>query len=140
MKIYNHELEKFIQFLYELKLMDRKSRMRTRLIRLLADKQAELQQDHLQLVKEYAELDGEGNPIVVEKDGNQVYDIRDQQPFAQAYQRLLLEEVVMEENEERKDMLLSVRDSVLNCGMAFEGEQSLYYDRWCEIVEQIAYE
>lgn len=139
MKLFNYELEPFIEFLYNLKLVDRKSRMRTRFIRLLNEKLQLLEDERLQLIREHARLDENGDPVIIVKDGKQVYDVKDIEKFNQAYMRLLHEEVVIDQTLERKDMLETVKDIVLNCGLEFEGEDQFKYDRWCEIMEQVDY-
>lgn len=138
-KLYNYELEPFIEFLYKLNLVDQKSRMRTRFIKLLAEKLQLFREEHLQLLREHCNLDEEGNPKILVRDGQQQYDVIDQSVFGPAFRELASEEVVIEQNEERKKMLLSVQDSVLNCGLVFEGQSQFEYDRWCEIVEQVDY-
>lgn len=136
MKLYNHELEAFITFLYKLKIVDYRSRMRTRFIKLLADYFNRFKEDYIELIREHARLDEEGNPEIIEEDGVEKYDIVDRAAFAKAYQELAEEEIIIEETEERKKMLLSVKESVLNCGIAFEGEEQFAYDRWCELLEE----
>lgn len=138
MKLYNFEIGPFCSFLYKLKLIDVQSRMRTRFIRLLAEYQKRYEEEYLELVKEHARLDPEGNPRWIEEDGRKKYDIVDSESFRTAFERLALEEVSIDETEERRNMLVSVRDSVLRCQLAFEGDDQLAYDRWCEIVEGIA--
>lgn len=136
MKLYNHELEAFIAFLYKLKIVDYRSRMRTRFIKLLAEYFNRFKEDYMELISEHSRLDGQGNPEIIQEDGVEKYDIIDRAAFAKAYQELFEEEIIIEETEERKKMLLSVRDSVLNCGIAFEGEEQFAYDRWCELLEE----
>lgn len=113
--------------------------MRTRFVRLLNEKLQLLEEERMQLIKEHSRKDENGNPIVIEKDGKQVYDVVNIDEFNQAYARLLNEEVYIDQNMERKQMLESVKDSVLNCGIEFKGQKALEYDNWCEIVEQINY-
>ncbi|MBD2846440.1 DUF1617 family protein [Paenibacillus sp. IB182496] len=139
MKLYGYELEPFMEFLYGLKLMDRQSRMRTRLLRLLGERQHELQQDYADLLGHYADKDADGRILEVEtEDGGKGCRLQDPAAFEQAYRELLEEELVIDASAERLAMLESVRDAVLGCGIAFEGAAAVQYDRWAEIVEQLA--
>lgn len=139
-KLFNYEIELFIKFLFDLKLVDQKSRMRTRFIRLLSEKLQLFEEERLQLLKEHSYLDEQGNIRVIEKDGDTLYDVKDLNKFNIAVNQLLYEEVVIEQNIEREVMLLTVKDIVLNCGLEFVGKEAVNYDRFCEIVEQINYE
>lgn len=140
MKLYNHELEPFIEFLYKLKLSGKSSRMRVRFINLLTEKYKLFKEEHMQLIKEHSNLDENGNPKIVEANGVKQFDVKDLVSFNKDYTELLNEEVVIEESESNKEMLLSVKESVLNCNQEFEGESAIQHDRWCEIMEQICYE
>ncbi|MBW7474072.1 hypothetical protein K0T92_04905 [Paenibacillus oenotherae] len=136
MKLYNHELEAFIAFLYKLKIVDYRSRMRTRFMKLLAEYFNRFKEDYMALIQEHAHLDEEGKPRTIQEDGIEKYDIIDRAAFVKAYQELIEEEIIIEETEERKSMLLSVKESVLHCGIAFEGEEQFAYDRWCQLLEE----
>jgi hypothetical protein len=137
MKLYNYELEGFISFLYRLKLVDYHSRMRTRFIKLLDERLNQYKDEYFGLVKEYSNLDDNGDPKIIKEENIERYDIKDPKAFKKAVEELLMEEVIIDETEERKKMLLSVRDSILNCGIEFEGDEALIYDRWCEVIENV---
>lgn len=139
MKLYNHELEKFMAFLYNLKLVDYRSRMRTKFIRLLAEKYKEFREDYDLLIKEHARFDDKGEPIEIDVDGQTRYEIIDPNEFKLACIHLLHEEVIIDQTQERKNMLMAVKDSVLHCGIEFEGQEAIEYDRWCDLVEGINY-
>ena len=49
----------------------------------------------------------------------------------------MLEEWVIELSEENKDMLLTLKDSILNLDIILKGKEAMQYDRWCEILEFI---
>lgn len=140
MKLYNYQLKTFIEFLLSLSLIDQKSRMRTRLTNLLNDKLNQFKEEHIQLLKEHCHLDENDMPKILEVEGEQQFDVIDIEAFSKAYSDLENEEVFIEQNCERRNMLLSVKDSVLNCGMEFSGESAMRYDAVCQIVEQIQYE
>ncbi|MGG1444800.1 hypothetical protein ABE354_22630 [Brevibacillus laterosporus] len=45
----------------------------------------------------------------------------------------------MDETEERKEMLLTVSDVLLNIDTPFSKEDAHYYDRFCEVFENLSY-
>lgn len=139
-KLYNHELESFIEFLYGLKLSGRESRMRVRFMNLLGEKYRLFKDEHEQLLFEHSRKNDDGSIKVKKLKGEEVADVLDEQAFNKDWMELLNEEVVIEQNETNKQMLLSIKDSVLNCEQEFEGDSAILHDRFCEIVEQIAYE
>ncbi|WP_270169770.1 hypothetical protein [Paenibacillus sp. SYP-B4298] len=137
MRLYQYELAEWIEFLYRLRLVDKASRMRSRMIRLLSGYMERLQGEYDELVQEHARKDEQGRPITEETEGQSKLVLANPEAFQQAYRRLLEEEIVLDQTAERKEMLLAVREAVLNCGLSFEGDEAVRYDRWCEIVEGI---
>lgn len=137
MKMKNIELESFINFLDTLKLVDRASRMRTRLKRKLVEKHKLFEEERMEIANQYAKKQENGESVIENRDGQNVIVIDDIESANKAFTELFLEDVVIEENEENKNMLLSVKDSVLNCGFVFEGDQADAYCRWCEILEDV---
>ena len=82
----------------------------------------------------YAQKDDSDNPII--NDGKFVFS--DNNNRLEDLYELTNEVVVIDVNEESKEMLLSVKESVLhNAPLEFEGDDADKYDRFCEIVEQI---
>jgi hypothetical protein len=136
----NVEVESLIKFLMELELKGRDSRLRTRFVKLLMERQNLIDEEHQQLVKQYSSKDSEGNPNIIIKEGKQFYDVEDKVGFNREYYILLNEEYIIEETEERKEMLLLLKDIILNCEKTFMGGEALEYDRWCEMVEEINYD
>ncbi|WP_051236779.1 hypothetical protein [Paenibacillus pinihumi] len=139
MKLYNYELADFIEFLFHLKLIDKDSRMRSRLIKLLTEYVRRLQSEYNELLEHYAEKDEQGKLVYEEREEGARVSIRQPEAFQKANQQLLEEEVVIDQTDERKEMLLIVKEAVLNCGIVFEGVEAARYSRWCEIIEEIHY-
>lgn len=138
MKIMNFELQEFTKFLVELKLGGKDSRMRTRFCKLLAERIKQIEDEREQLIKQFAEVAEDGSILVEDAgDGRQVYKLRDRDGFNREFEILMREEFVIEENEERKEMLHAIKEIVLNVDMEFEGESAFVYDRFCCIVEEI---
>lgn len=146
MKLTNQEVNVFGQFLINLKLKGKDSRMRTRLFKMLQERQELILSEHQQLKNEYAEKDEDGNVIYHETrmpDGSSQKGFKiaetDIKKYNSEITMLMEEEFIIEETEERKDMLLSVRNAVLNFDEDLSGDEAILHDRWCEIVEEISY-
>jgi hypothetical protein len=137
MKLYNHELESFTTFLFKLNLIGKASRMRTRFIKILTEKHKQFKEEHFQLIKEYAHLDSEGNPIIIESEGKSRYDIKDQANLDKEYYEIATEEIIIDESDSNYEMFQSVATSILNCESEFKGAEAAMYNRFCEIAEQI---
>lgn len=139
MRIRNHEIKRFMNFLMELELRGRESRLRTRFVKLLAERQKLVEDEHYQLIVQHSNLDENNKPLIVERDGQTMYDVQDIVSFNRDYHILLNEEFIIDETEERKEMLLLIKDVILNCEKTFKGEEAILYDRMCDIVEKINY-
>lgn len=137
MKIKKIDLNSFIGYLHSLKLDRVDSRMRSRFKKILVDKYQDFVDELNEINESYAKKD----------ENNQIIFINDKMTFENDKKRkedvaeLLLEEIVIDQNEENKKMLLSIRESVLNRGPSeLEGADADTYDTACEIVEQIKYD
>ena len=140
MKMFNIEVEPFINFLMELELPAKQSRMRTRFCKLGIERLRLLEEEKMEIIKKHANIDENGEvKQVKDEQGRLIWDIKDKDGFNADYKELMIEEWVLELNEEKKDMLLTLKDSVLNLDIILKGKEALQYDRWCEIVEQIKY-
>lgn len=140
MRMKNIEVEPLVEFIMKFELKGKESRMRTRFARLLSERIQMVNEEHQQLLKNYSNLDEDGNVIVLEREGKSFYDVVDKQKFSREYFLLMNEDYVIDLNEERKEMLILVKELILDCEMTFKYEEALQYDRWCEIVEQIEYD
>jgi hypothetical protein len=140
MKIKNGEIEAFANFLMDFELKGRESRLRTRFVKFLMERVQLITEEHRDLIRQFARFDEEGNPIIIEENGIKMYDVPDRAGFNREYYLLLNEDFIIEENEERKEMLLFIKELILNCDKTFKGKKAMEYDRWCEIVEEINYD
>lgn len=141
MIIKNAEVEELFNFLISFELTGKDSRLRTRFCKILMDRKQLIDEEHVSLIKEFDGYNEDGTPkVVFDKTLNKnIYDLSDRNGFQREYAELLQEDFVIEENEERKEILLKVREIILECDKTFRGREALEYDRWCEIVEQIKY-
>lgn len=138
MKIRNFEIKDFGAFLMGESLSGRKSRMRTRFVKLLDERLKQIEDERLSLLKEFAEVDENGEMKMDER-GMAVMSDEQSAKFQAEYADLMNEEWVVDQTEERRDMLLTIKDCVLNTERTFSGQEAIQYDRWCEIVEGIEY-
>lgn len=140
MEMKNGELKGFCEFLMKQELDAKNTRMRMRFVRMAADRLKEVDEENRRLINKYAKKDGSGKPIVViNDDETETVEITDINSFKKEFSEILLEDFVIEENEERKDMLLSIKNTVLNAEGTFKGDEAVFYDRWCQIVEGISF-
>lgn len=135
-RMYNAEVETVAEYLLGLSLKGKESRMRTRFIKKLQEQMDTIKAEHLEILKEYSNLNENGEPNVIENDeGQQVYDIKDLDAFTKEYNDLISEAFVIEVTEANKDVIKSVRKSVWNDEKEYSGQDALFYDRICEIIE-----
>jgi hypothetical protein len=140
MKIRNEEIVGFGNFLMDLTLKGTSSRMRTRLVKKLQKHLDEVQEEKDEIITIHGILDEEGNVKTKTVDGREVYEIRDNEACMKEISDLYKEEFVIEENEENRQMLTTVRDIVLNCDKEFQGQEAMVYDYYCEIFENLTYD
>ena len=140
MKMFNIEVEPFINFLMELELPAKQSRMRTRFCKLGIERLNLIAEERMDIIKRCAHLDENGEINKIEGDNGQlIWDVQDKDAYNNDYRELMLEEWVIELSEENKDMLLTLKDSILNLDIILKGKEAMQYDRWCEILEFIKY-
>lgn len=140
MKIFNYELNNFVDFIMSLELTAKKSRLRTRFIKLITERLKEIEEEKMNFINKYGEKNENGELKTKEEDGQQMYIIKDIDNFNKEMNELMNEELIIDETNERKDILLNLQDIILNTDKTFSGQDALIYDRWCEIVEEIKYE
>lgn len=128
MKFFIHELEYVLSFLYRLKLIDFSSRMRTRFIKILAERFQQYKEEYFDLVMEHCVLDDDGQPEIITEGEIQRYNIKDLNAFQTSLAPLLNEEFLIEVTDNNRNMLKSVAYSVLHCGLEFEGDDQFKYD------------
>lgn len=133
------ELEYVIKFLTQLKLIDHESRMRTRFVKLLTSRLQLFMEEYLEVVKEHAQLDSNNEPVIVQVDDQEVYDIKDQAKFQKSLQPLHEEEFVIEVDDNNQNMVKSVTNSILNCGLEFSGQDAYNFDSLCERFENLEF-
>lgn len=131
--IKNSYLAPSIEFLLKLELRKEESRSRSRLVKLLQRKLEELLEDDERIIKEYANLDGNGEPIILGK----TYDIPEDKKAECGRDRTILrqEQAVMECGEYPD--LFQVMHRVLNdYDGTLSGKDAEAYDEMLEAFER----
>lgn len=136
MKIKNHEIESFGKFLYNLKLRGKASRMRTRMINLLDSHLIKFNEERLQIIHESAQKNEDGTIKYEENTNNILLKPEKLEEINNELSLLLNEELIIEENETHKDMILCVADIILNCDEEMSDQQAFQYDKWCCMFEE----
>ena len=138
LKIKNRQLETFGYILYMMKLGGKKSRMRTKLFKIIEEYLKELNEANEALIKEFAEFDEYGQLIFTNEEMTQ-FKLKPEtaNDFYREQNVLLDEEVVIELNETTKDMLLTVADCILEEEVKLDQEGAIIYDQLCEQFERI---
>jgi hypothetical protein len=139
MKIKNGQIDFYTRWLLnQLKLAGKKNRMRMKFLETLAARGEELRKYHLQLLKEHCSLDEQGNPVIVQAEGEQGrYEVMDELAFEQDFRELLEETFTIEENEENKEMLLVLKESIEECPEVWAGEAAIEYEQICKLFDTI---
>lgn len=137
MKIYNYQLETLATYLHSLKLERKASRLRTRFKNIILEKFQIVLNEVNEINKEYLIFDENNQPLL--KDDK--YLFKDDVKRLNDINELYKESFIIEQNENNREMLESIKDSVANhSSLSFEGNDADIYDVVCELVEQIEYE
>ncbi|ARF70778.1 hypothetical protein B7C51_25240 (plasmid) [Paenibacillus larvae subsp. pulvifaciens] len=131
----NYEVQELVDFLMEISLVGKKSRLRIKFCKIAFQRLEELEEDKRRLIDDFCEKDENGKPKTVEEGNNKYIKLRDEESYKREYMELMNEEFIIEETNERKEMFDLIRDLILNTETEFNGNTALLHDRWCEIVE-----
>ncbi|WAA10339.1 DUF1617 family protein [Fervidibacillus albus] len=131
-KIENRYLKPSIELLFNLPLRGKESRQRTKFIKRLQKRLEEVENDRIELAREYAKIDEKGNPIVK----HDRYDIGDVKSFEKELNELYNEKMVIDGGDS-EEMLKTVKEVLLNCNKEFSGSEAIVYDYLCDQFEKI---
>jgi len=139
-----------------LKLYGPASRARTRFIRLLGDRIAEINNTRSELLEKHAARDKRKNIIylVGEIDQktkklemkettdptpaqNKRYKIKDDVLFNKEWNEYIQEGVMLDVTPSTSEIIYGTRDLVLSTEQEFSGHAAVLYDEWCEAFEAI---
>ncbi|WP_241773402.1 hypothetical protein [Bacillus sp. LL01] len=96
--IENGKVVPAINYLYELKLVRKQSRIRRDFIKLLDERAKKVDEDRKEIAKEHSHKDEKGEAIV--KNGN--FDIKDMEAFREDVKELNEEELILEGGDHRE--------------------------------------
>lgn len=137
MIIYNGEIETFKEFLLSEPLDRKKTRLRARFLKILDERLQEVNEARRELLQVYGEKDSNNQLII----SNGRVNITDINAYNQENNDLLFEELIVDQTESIKEVLLLIQDIVLETKQEdFTGDKAQQYERWCDIVEQIDYD
>lgn len=138
LRIKNYELETLAYFLYEMKLGTKKSRMRTRLLKLVESYLVDLREANVALIQEFAIHDENGQLIYEDEETKSFkLDPLTSENYFKELDILGNEEVVFEINEATQDMILTVAQSFLEEEVKLSQNEATIYDNICEQLEDI---
>jgi len=137
LKIMNNQLQPINEMLIELSLKGTQSRMRTKFIEKINQGLEQFNKERLQLIKDYAELDSDGEPIIEE---NQ-YKIKPEniKDFEDDFKELMLEDYEIEVTDIVKKMIKTILPCIDEVE-GLQGEKALthayLYDKLEEALEK----
>lgn len=137
----NYEIKAFGDFLYELSLKGKDSRMRSRFIAIMEEQLALISKEREILLQDYAKKDEHGEPERnKDEEGREFVVLEDTFSFNLEVSKLMNEDFIVDVKNEKVEMIKSIQDVVLNVDKEFSGVEAERYDRFCEIVESVSFE
>lgn len=131
LKLKKGNLKEYSDILYELPLKGTESRHRTKLIKIINSEIEEVDQQRIELAKEYSQKDKDGAAIVEEG----IYKVEDLENFRKSIADLYNEDLIVG-NENEQDMLKGVKKALLNSNEVYEGKEAMTYDYLCSQLEE----
>lgn len=138
LKLSNYEVGALAEFIHNLTLKAKQSRWRTKFYNELAKHHNEMKNFEYELLKEYANLDEDGNIKFVDKEKGLV-DIptENTQKYQKHLAELLNEEFILECNEANKKMIIVVAEILLEGDFDVTPEMAGFYALWCDKFEEV---
>ena len=133
-RLQNHYLVPLIPFLRGMKLRGARSRARSKFLALALEAYAALHESEVELLREYAVLDGDGNPLAA---GDGSFSLKE--GLAQEYlaeRGKLFDEVAEIEGGTYAEHLKLMRQVLLEYDEELDGENAALYDALCEAFER----
>lgn len=138
MKIKNFEVQILANVLFNMSLVKKDSRMRTRFVKELGEYlKSTLDIEQQELIKTYAKKDDDGEPLLNEDKTSAILIEETADEFHKEFDQLMNEEYIIVENESSRDMLITVGKSLLDCELEFKGQEATLFDGWCEQFEEL---
>lgn len=118
-------------------LQGQSSRKRTRFLEILEPVIEKVNEFRLSVVKDHAEVDKEGNYVMIEVEGRTVYDLtpENQEKANAIYEDKLRESSELEVGEDRMNAYNFITKLVFETDYEFKGKEAEFYDSWCTAFE-----
>lgn len=134
-------------FLARQKLHGKKSRERTRFLKVIEPRTVEVAEGRKEIVERFTEKDAEGKILFVDKLGNETNDrnkgvnykvlLENQEKINEEVKNLHDEQYVIDILPAQAEMIEVIRDLILNTEEAFDGAVATMYDEWCTAFESL---
>lgn len=133
LELRNDTLEVLQQLLLSAQLKGTTSRFRTRFVKMIGEHLETLKEEHFQLIKDYAVLDENNEPVIEDDE----YKIRDDEyeEFQQSYLELYSEYFNIEINSENRRLLKSVLTALDECEN-LSGEVAVIHEHVYDQIEK----
>lgn len=130
-EIENKYLEHAINLLQDIDLTQKRSRHRTKFVKLLRQGLEEYIEDFRELLKEHCHLDEDGNPKTITKNGQQYWDTKDSSAFDKDKKELDKELYVIDGGNNEK-VITTVKKVLEQSNKEYKGLEADIYDYLCD--------
>ena len=135
----NYQVQPLLEFLFNMELSGRQSRMRTRLIRLLEDHLVnEIQAENKILLDECAEKDENGEFVYNQATGMIALLPHKAEEYHREYEDLMKERFYLEINDKNVPIITEIYHILDTNQSPLSGQLATFYDEWCDIFEEAA--
>ena len=137
----NYELKAFGDFLYELSLKGKDSRMRSRFISIAEEQLELITKEREILLQDYAKKDEEGNAVRdTDEEGREFIILEDTFSYNLEVTKLMQEDFIIEVKNDKVEMIKTLQRIVLDVDKEFSGLEAERYNRFCDILESVSFE
>lgn len=139
MIIKNYDVQKVGEFLLNLTLKGKQTRMRSRFINMLQEHLNQINDEKQQLFEDYSVKDEDGQPVQKTIDGKSGFKVSDQ--YQKELAILMSEEFILEEDKKVLDMLLTLQEVIFGLeDMEMSGDEAMTYNIIYDLFEDIGQE
>lgn len=139
MIIKNYNVQKIGEFLLNLSLKGKQTRMRSRFINLLQEHLNQVNEEKQQLFEDYSVRDENGKPVKETVDGQTGFKVDNQ--YQKELAILMNEDFILEESPKIMDMLLTIQEVVFGLeDMEMSGDEAMTYGMIYDLFEDIGEE
>jgi hypothetical protein len=137
LRIKNKDIEGIIKFLQSISpLPAQQARKKVKFIKMCLEHLQDIEDERKVLIEQFGDRDSEGN-LIIEDNSYKITKYLNE--FSKEYNALMNEDWVIDETESVKDVLVTLRDLLLNYNKEISTEHEIIYDNLCEALEQLSY-